>query len=666
MNVLSNPSFRSDINGLRAWAVMAVVLYHFGVGGAAGGFQGVDIFFVISGLLMTGLVVSGLGRAGRDYSIVDFYLARARRIIPALVVVCLSLMLMGWWFLPAPDYRKLADHASLSILFLSNLKYLNEAGYFDALSHDKWLLHTWSLSVEWQFYLFYPVLMKLLWRFRANVRSLQWLVAGLLLASLGASIWVTSVDASKAFYLLPTRAWEMLAGGMVFFAQSQPSWFEDRLKRVAALRAVLYWLGFGLVFVGLWSFTGNDPWPGWRAVWPVLGASLILLARQDQALLTQHAVFQWLGDRSYSIYLWHWPLVVVLNYLEWQTTWWAVVGGVLASLGLGALSYRWVETTSRKFLGAMSRKRALWWTLALIVVPLCLTSWVLIKKGITGRVTPVSEMALEEQKNTNPRGKECHVSAGVTSPGCIYGGPNIKAIVIGDSHANAIVNAVSQARANLGDGVLEWSYSACPVLMNAKMVPGRLEAHHQCHDFIGSVIHDLDQKYEGVPVVLISRWAQYALGRNEKPSETNTPYVYFGEKVVSTVTPEFLATYSNDMVNTVCHLAVRRKVFLLRPVPEMGVEVPGKLARAAIWGGEMDVRVSMADYMKRQKWIWDAQDRARKECGAEILDSTSVLCSDGSCHGARNGRSLYYDDDHLSEYGNRLLVPLFRRVFAQK
>jgi len=663
---MSNKSaFRSDINGLRAWAVMAVVLYHFGFQGVAGGFQGVDVFFVISGFLMTGLVVSGLEKSGRDYSVAGFYLARARRIVPALVVLCLSLLLMGWWFLPAPDYRKLADHASLSMLFLSNLKYLGESGYFDTLSHDKWLLHTWSLSVEWQFYLLFPVLMKWLWRWKADVRVLRGVVVALLLASLVACVVVTSLNASQAFYLLPTRAWEMLAGGLVFFAQRHTASLLNSVNQDKQLARGLYWTGFGLIFAGMLLFSGNDPWPGWRAVLPAVGASLVLLARRDKGLLTQHSLFQWLGDRSYSIYLWHWPLVVVANYLEVISNAWAMTGGVLASLILGALSYRWVETPSRKSLGAMSRKKASWWTLAWIVIPLCLTSAVLIKKGITGRVSPLSEQALQEQNNSNPRDKECHVSMGVTSPGCIYGGPNIKAIVIGDSHANAIVNAVAEARAHADDGVLEWSYSACPVLMNAKMIPGRLEAHHQCHDFISGVIRDLDQKYEGVPVVLISRWAQYALGRNEKLSETNIPYVYFGDKVYSTATPEFLTAYANDMVSTVCHLAAKRKVFLLRPVPEMGVEVPAKLARVAIWGGEMDVRLSMADYMKRQKWIWEAQDRAHKECGAEILDSTSILCRDGSCHGAREGRSLYYDDDHLSEYGNRLLVPLFRRVFTQ-
>lgn len=665
MSTYRNSLFRSDINGLRAWAVMAVVLYHFGVEGVTGGFQGVDVFFVISGFLMTGLVVSGLEESGREFSLTAFYLARARRIFPALVVLCLGLMLMGWWLLPAPDYRKLADHASLSMLFLSNLKYLREAGYFDTLSHEKWLLHTWSLSVEWQFYLLFPLLVKWLWRLKPSVQALQGAVWVLLLASFVASVGVTSVIAGQAFYLLPTRAWEMLAGGMVFFFQSRISLFLNDAHYGKRLGCSLYWAGFGLIFAGIWCFSGNDPWPGWRAAFPVAGAALVLLARRDKALLTDHPLFQWMGDRSYSIYLWHWPFVVVLNYLDFLSNAWAVTGGVLVSLALGALSYRCVELPSRKSLAAMPRKKASWWTLSWIVIPLCLTSWVLIKKGIPGRVSPASELVLQERNNSNPRDRECHVSTGTTSPGCVYGGLNVKAIVIGDSHANAIVNAVAQARAYASDGVLEWSYSACPVLMNAKIVPGKFDSSHQCHSFMTGVIRRLDEGYEGIPVVLISRWAQYAMGRNEKPSEANIPYVYFGETVSPAFTPEFMAIYANDLVKTVCHIAVRRKVFLLRPVPEMGVEVPERLARAAIWGGEMDVRVPMAKHMKRQKWIWDAQDRAQKECGAEILDSTSSLCHDGECHGAKESRSLYFDDDHLSEHGNRLLVPLFGRVFNQ-
>lgn len=158
------PNFRKDINGLRAWAVVAVVLFHFGVPGFAGGFVGVDIFFVISGFLMTTILIKKLENQQQKFSVWEFYLARAKRIVPALLVLCITLLALGWFMLPPQDYRSLGMHTLTSVFFASNIQYWREAGYFDAASHDKWLLHTWSLSVEWQFYLLLPLLLWGVWR----------------------------------------------------------------------------------------------------------------------------------------------------------------------------------------------------------------------------------------------------------------------------------------------------------------------------------------------------------------------------------------------------------------------------------------------------------------------------------------------------------------------
>lgn len=160
----TQPNFRADINGLRAWAVAAVIFYHFGIPGFSGGFVGVDVFFVISGFLMTGIVVKGLERG--NFSLMGFYMARGRRIVPALVAVCAVLLAMGWWVLLPPDYKMLGSHAVYSLAFLSNVEFWQEAGYFDVASHEKWLLHTWSLSVEWQFYLILPVVLWVVWRLK--------------------------------------------------------------------------------------------------------------------------------------------------------------------------------------------------------------------------------------------------------------------------------------------------------------------------------------------------------------------------------------------------------------------------------------------------------------------------------------------------------------------
>ena len=202
--------FREDINGLRALAVVVVVLYHFGIPGFTGGFIGVDVFFVISGFLMTRIIITSMEKG--NFSILSFYIARAKRILPALLFLCFILMILGWFFLPSIEYDNLAIHVISAIYFLSNIKFWREAGYFDVSSHEKWLLHTWSLSVEWQFYLLLPLFIVLFWRyFGAKGVAISLLVAGV--CSLLLSSLLVNFSSSAAFYLLPTRGWEMLAGG---------------------------------------------------------------------------------------------------------------------------------------------------------------------------------------------------------------------------------------------------------------------------------------------------------------------------------------------------------------------------------------------------------------------------------------------------------------------
>ena len=261
--------FRSDINGLRAWAVVSVVLYHFGIAGFDGGFVGVDLFFVISGFLMTGIVVSGLEQ--NRFRLFDFYLARAWRILPALLVLCAVLLAAGWWLLMPMDYKELATHVVVSVLFLSNVKFWTEAGYFDTSSHEKWLLHTWSLAAEWQFYLLLPLVLLAVWKMRPGRRGVQLAMAVALLVSLALSVVLTPKIATAAFYLLPTRAWEMLAGGMAYLLADRSALWTARQRR---------WLevaGVALLAGAIAGFDSASPWPGWRALVPVLGTAAFAL-----------------------------------------------------------------------------------------------------------------------------------------------------------------------------------------------------------------------------------------------------------------------------------------------------------------------------------------------------------------------------------------------------
>lgn len=644
--------FRGDINGLRAWAVVAVMLYHFGVPGFGGGFVGVDVFFVISGFLMTGIVVRGLERGGCPWVFVmSFYMARARRILPALIVLCAVLLTLGWWVLMPLDYKLLANHAVFSVTFLSNIKFWREAGYFDAASHEKWLLHTWSLAVEWQFYLLLPLALMAVWKWRPSRRVVATALLAGFLASLALSVVGTPFRPIPAFYLLPTRAWEMLAGGLVYLLA--PGWALTTRQRMA-----IELTGMVLVIGAIVGFDATSPWPGWRAMAPVMGSAAVLLAVRTGSSWTGHAVAQWLGTRSYSLYLWHWPVVVGLTFGEWQGSSIAIAAGLAVTLLLGHLSYKWVENPARKLL--LNHRRG-WGAGAMLCGVLGVAAsgaWIGLQEGVLDRFSPSILTVSQEALNENPRQAECHPGVGSISPSCMFGGNQLRAIVMGDSHANALVSGVAAAASSPNDGIMEWTYRGCPILLGVQSI--RLAA--QCGAFIDWSVNQLKHMPPTVPVIIINRHGQYTVGQNEDPAQKNIPWVYFS-RPYKTAEPAFLKEYGQHLIDTACEIAKGRSVYLVRPIPEMGVDVPKAMARAMVWGKQRDVSISLGEYFRRHALTWAAQDAAHDRCGVKILDPLPYLCHDGRCYGAKDGRPLYYDDDHLSEWGNKLLVPMFAEVF---
>ncbi|MGE5772365.1 MAG: acyltransferase family protein, partial [Hyphomicrobiales bacterium] len=635
-----------------------VILYHFGLPGFGGGFVGVDVFFVISGFLMTQIIVGGLDKHSGEggFSLLRFYLARARRIVPALVVLCATLLLLGWFILPSADYRVLGNHVMTSLAFISNFRFLREAGYFDAASHEKWLLHTWSLSVEWQFYLILPLLLLAVWKLRPGRQAATVFVGAAFSASLALSIILTPSKPEASFYLLTTRAWEMLAGGLVYLLAQK---WQPGNKAMEGL-------GFGLIIGSVLLFDSNTTWPDWHALMPVAGASFVLGSARPQSVWTGNRIAQWLGTRSYSLYLWHWPVVVALVYLELQHDAVAIVAGLVITLVLGQLSYKLVETPARTKLGQLRlRHAAAVITLASLVVA-APGAAARMKDGFPGRLSEQIELAAQEANNTNPRRELCHVEKGVASPSCVYGGAHLSAILIGDSHADAVATAFAAAVPSKNDGIMEWSYAGCATLIGAHTLPGVGGNENRCGEFNVWALKRLQDFPAQVPLVIVNRTSLYAKGYNEpwaKPA--NAPFVFFTKSYASPQ-PEFLQEFAQHLVDSACEFAKTRPVYLVRPIPEMGIDVPKEVSRRTAFGMDEDVSIPLDEYHARHALVWAAQDAAHKRCGVRILDPLPYLCSEGRCYGSRKGRPLYSDDDHLSEYGNRLLVPMFAQVFVRQ
>lgn len=425
--MVNTKQFRYDINGLRAYAVILVVLFHFQVFGFSAGFIGVDIFFVISGYLMTKIIIDQIMQ--ENFSIWKFYLARGIRILPALLLLTVVIALAGWFLLIPEEYKSYAKHAASSITFLSNLMYWRESSnYFSVAAHDKILLHTWSLSVEWQFYIILPIILLIIGKIKRNRNILNLAILFGFIISLILSYKVSQVSQTTAFYMIPTRAWEMLAGGLVY-AYFSKAVFANLFKNV------IEFTGFGLIFISLVVFETTTLWPSFNAVLPVLGAMLILIANNNNSVLTKPKVFQSTGNSSYSIYLWHWPIVFFISYFGVNNNQVIVISGILLSLFLGWISYKLIETPTRRYLTRISTLKS--YMILIIVTGILASTFTLIffKNGIPERAS--QEYSKETKEIVMP----------LPSNGwCFYSVDSISSLSVGKDGLNCKVGAVNSLK----------------------------------------------------------------------------------------------------------------------------------------------------------------------------------------------------------------------------
>ncbi len=285
---------------------------------------------------MTGIIQSRL--EANNFSFIKFYLDRAKRIIPALSCTCMLVFISCWFFLTPTDFETLGRHIYSSLLFISNIIYFKEINYFDASASQKWLLHTWSLSVEWQFYMLLPLLMFIV--YKINRKAINSVLQFVFIVSLTLSVYfVESNKASEAFYLLPARAWEMVIGGLVYLNQ---------IKINRRYLAILHYISIFTMVAAIVCLDKNDQWPGLLALIPVSAAAVFIASGHD-SWISSNPVAQFIGKISYSVYLFHWPVVVALNYFG-LTDSSMRFAGIILSFILGAISYNLIENQTKRVL----------------------------------------------------------------------------------------------------------------------------------------------------------------------------------------------------------------------------------------------------------------------------------------------------------------------------
>ncbi|MGE6041803.1 acyltransferase family protein [Klebsiella pneumoniae] len=407
---MKNNGFRYDINGLRAYAVILVVLFHFGVTGFSAGFVGVDIFFVISGFLMTKIISDRL--LDNSFSLMDFISSRAIRILPALLVMTLVVCLIGWFLLEPSEYKKYGAYAASSIVFSSNILYWKKTGdYFSTDSHDIPLLHTWSLSAEWQFYLLLPIFLWLVTRVKNRKEVIQVSIVFLFIISFLLLCFFSENNQTFSFFMLPMRAWEMAAGGLVYLIFNNVNF--NKLNP----------LGLILILVSLCTASRGDSWPGYLTLLPVIGTMLVLIARNGNSIFFRLKAIQKVGDWSYSIYLWHWPIVFFISYLDIKNTY-SSFFGVILSIILGMISFKFIETPTRKLSTKLGFVKSLIYISISVVILFLIYSLIFYKQGFISRADGVFIAKTENIKM--PR----------TNDGwCFYDFSNDSSLVVGSKKA---------------------------------------------------------------------------------------------------------------------------------------------------------------------------------------------------------------------------------------
>ncbi len=547
------------------------------------------------------------------------------------------MLIFGFVFLPLDDYRDAIKTIKSSLLFSSNLTFAKGGSYFDAPLHENWLLHTWSLSVEWQFYMLYPLLLMALYKYLGAQWTKNTLVV-LALMSFGASVLLTKTNPVFAFYMLPTRAWELVVGGLVFLFPLQLG------KRNSTICE-----GFGLlaILASVFCFSEQDLWPGYLALLPVLGTALVIYGN-TQSIFSNNRVLQYTGKISYSVYLWHWPLVVLLYTCGLLTSWPHVVGAIVLSFVLGALSFYLVESRATK-IGTAPKTIAKFASYALGAVALSTITSSVVKDYPAilfayvdyGQPAYTSKLYSQECYPNNHAAADCKLGTG-----------EVSVILFGDSHAQSTAAAVQLKNKH---AALSWARGGCPTLQGFEMRDKELE--RQCQAFNQEKLEVLKHSFQGIPVVLFSRAALYS-----DPSRTNSYRVFFPE-INHQDDSSFAEAYKKKYTDVVCSIAQNHPVYIVKPIPEMPFSInKGLNMHRRLFQQTSDISVPLRVYEKRNRFAISVIDAAAKHCNATVLDPTPYLCPNGKCMGSKDGVPLYFDDNHLVDAGDEQLKGLFSEV----
>ncbi|NEX64139.1 acyltransferase family protein [Noviherbaspirillum galbum] len=628
--------YRPEINGLRAIAVMPVILFHAGLSLCRGGFVGVDIFFVISGYLITSLLLAEMESG--SFSLASFYERRARRLLPALFTVLLCCLPFAWAWLSPGDLKNFTQSLAAVALFASNLFFWKTSDYFDASAEFKPLLHTWSLAVEEQYYFLFPLLLLLVLRpGKQGRRRLAAIILASILGSLALAQWSALSRPELGFYLLPTRAWELLIGAgtaiLAGRASSQPGkrWINE----------LVAWSGLAAIAWAIFFYDGQLPYPSVYTLVPTLGAaSIILCAREGTTAnrILGSKLLVGIGLVSYSAYLWHQPLFAFARNVSPDFPRWQTYGALVAvTMVLAGLTWKYIETPFRD--GKRVRRSSIF-ALAL------LGNLAFLAVGLSGHATngfarwktTDEQLAVLRTAVYSPRRAECHstdthiVDA---SHACEYFAADEKWAVFGDSHTVELAYALGNRLKNSGAAVRHYSFSGCAPVYG-RVMTGSLR---HCAEWTARTVEDIASDPRISHVVVSYRIHAALFGTHEKiypdlPDE-------IGSEERERRWASFLAVLRRFQYGG-------KQVVLVIQAPELPRRIDQLVMRAAHPAASV-AGVSRSWWDKRNHYVMSRLDQVPP--GVKVIDPAALFCDRQTCFGAKDGVAFYFDDNHLSLAG---------------
>lgn len=637
--------YRPEIDGLRCIAVTSVILYHLGTGLAPGGYVGVDIFFVISGFLISSILMHEM--AAGQFSFLGFYDRRIRRIFPALFLVLGVSTGVALAALTPGQLRDYGQSLAATVSFLSNIYFRLKSGYFNAAADETPLLHMWSLSVEEQFYIVFPVILLALhrWAPRRLVQS----VWAMLVVSLLYSIHRQADDPVANFFYPHTRAWELAAGAVVALQATAVQLWPQWARRLGEI------IGAALMLVPIFLYTKNTSFPGLSALPPVAGTALLILTMHSRSIVGRvlaSSPMVGVGLISYSAYLWHQPLfafarIATVGQLTAVSTW----GLVGLTFLLAYLSWRFVE---RPFRSRQNfSRRTIFALAACVTVPSfaigMASHW---SHGFPARYDAATR-AVAATTAPSPKRDQCHTE-GVNyrhpDQACRYFGQTVDWASFGDSHSIETGYALAGALAPSGHGLVHLSFSGCqPALTFKSDDPG-------CSAWVRETSDWLVRHHEIKNVLMAFRytWAIEGDQLHRYPAVPDDHPNF----MLAASTAEARAAYLASFAALVHKLrGAGKTLYILRPIPEL----PEHIDRFVFHHANGRSGVTRAWYMARNRRVLGELNELARDPGIHLLDPSDAVCDAQRCAAIIDGQAMYFDDNHFSLAGARRFVAMERQ-----